>query len=350
MSEINNIETRKVPRPAGRSATNLPTDIVDGRDPIEREAYEWVARFIGGELSPQEIEAMKAWYGQSPAHAAAYAKVRRVWHAMGPAATAVVAQNGNAGRTNGQAAVAAPSFVSRRAIMAGGLAAAAAGYFAIYPPLDLWPSYAELMADYRTGIGERRQVTLADAVSLDLNTRTSIAIGSQSADAARIRLIAGELSVSTPAAISSLTVIAGEGRVVATKANFNLRCDSDEVRVSCLQGAVNVERGGVTVSLTGGQQVAYDAQAIRPVTTIDPDHVTAWQRGMLIFDATPVAQVIEEANRYRSGRIVLMNSEIGRRRLSAQLRITDVDKIVGQIVHIFGAKATPLPGGIVVLT
>jgi transmembrane sensor len=78
--------------------------------------------------------------------------------------------------------------------------------------------------------------------------------------------------------------------------------------------------------------------------------VTAWQRGLLVFDATPVAEVVEEVNRYRPGRIVLMNNDIGRRSLTARLRIAEADRIVMQIVHIFGAKPTPLPGGIVILT
>src|SRR5262249_25414187 len=98
------------------------------------------------------------------------------------------------------------------------------------------------------------------------------------------------------------------------------------------------------------QQIGYGATGLGPVISIDPDMVTAWQRGMLVFDGTPVAQVIAEVNRYRPGRIILMNQEIGRHLLSAQLRIGDADKIVTQIVHIFGAKVMNLPDGIVVLT
>ncbi len=111
-----------------------------------------------------------------------------------------------------------------------------------------------------------------------------------------------------------------------------------------------MERTGLAVALAAGQQVGYGAQGMGAVTVIDPERVTAWQRGMLIFDATPVARVIEEVNRYRSGRIVLMNPEIGRRLMTARLRIAETDKIVVQIVHIFGAKARALPGGLVIQT
>ncbi len=45
-----------------------------------------------------------------------------------------------------------------------------------------------------------------------------------------------------------------------------------------------------------------------------------------------------------------MNEEIGQRLLTARLPTTETDKIVTQIVQIFGAKARTLPGGIVILT
>jgi transmembrane sensor len=333
MTELDNLE---------RSSAN---------DPIERQAYEWLARYMVGEMEPGDVDAMKTWFGQSPAHAAAYAEVRRVWHAIGPAAIAVMQHNGKA-EPIAVVATAAPKTLSRRGMVAGGLTAtaAAAGYLVVRPPLDLWPSFAELTADYRTGTGEQRRVTLADAVSLDLNTQTSVVIRSQAAEAARIELVSGELAVSADTTGSSLTVVAAGGRVVAAKANFNLRCNGSEVRVSCLKGDLEVTQSNIALPLTAGRQIDYGRQGIGTVAAVNPESVTAWQRGILIFDATTVAEVIEEVNRYRPGRIVLMNRDLGQCLLSARLRIAEADKIIVQIVHIFGAKATRLPAGVVILS
>jgi len=321
-------------------------------DAIQREAYEWIAQFMGGNMTSAEVEAMKAWYGQSRAHAAAYAEARRVWNALGPVASERMRESGAdrltaRSTTHLRAAISAP--IGRRAVLGGALAASAA-YALIRPPLDLWPSYSELTADYRTGAGEQRQMTLADAVSLDLNTKTSMVIRSQTADATRLELISGEAAVSIGTASTALTVVAASGRVVATRSDFNLRCDGSRVSVACLKGDLLVERDGVTTPLGAHQQVSYGDQGIGAVTTVDPDIVTAWRHGMLIFEFTPVARVIAEVNRYRSGRIVLMNEEIGQRLLTARLRTMETDKIVIQIVHIFGAKARTFPGGIIVLT
>ena len=321
-------------------------------DPIQREAYEWISRFMAGGMGSTEVEAMKAWYGQSGAHAAAYAKARRVWNALGPIANARMRESGDVGQSgrnprNPRMSPSAP--IGRRAFLGGAMAASAA-YAFIEPPLELWPSYSELMADYRTGVGEHRKVMLADAVSLDLNTRTSVAVRSRTAGATQIELISGEAAISTSAGSAELTVVSASGRVVATRSDFNLRCDGSQVSITCLTGDLLVEQDGFTSPLGARQQVSYGDRGISAVTVINPDNVTAWQQGKLVFEGTPVSQVIAEVNRYRRGRIVLMNQEIGQRQLTARLPTTETDKIVTQIVQIFGAKARTLPGGIIILT
>jgi transmembrane sensor len=53
---------------------------------VQREAYARIAAFMANGLKPAEVEAMRAWYSQSPAHRAAYAEARRLWHRLGPVA------------------------------------------------------------------------------------------------------------------------------------------------------------------------------------------------------------------------------------------------------------------------
>jgi transmembrane sensor len=323
-----------------------PTDAAPGDrneafDTIDHEAYDWITRYIAGQLGPADISSMQQWYRQSPAHTAAYAKARRVWLAMGPAANVAT-------RRDRPAAVG----IDRRALIGGALAASAAtaGYLAINPPFDLWPSYAELMADYRTASGEQREVQFSPTVSLNLNTRTSIVVRSRSADGTQIELISGELAASATGTASSLTVIAANGRVIAEGARFNLRCDDDNALVSCLDGTIRLKASGAAIVLGAGQQVAYGPKGVGPIRAVDTGTVSAWQRGILIFESTPVSRIVEEVNRYRSGRLVLMNAAVGQRLLNARLRVSQTDEIIVQLVHIFGVRATDLPGGIVILT
>jgi transmembrane sensor len=343
----------------------------DHPDLLQREAYDWLALFLRGDATSADLEAVKSWYARSPAHAEAYARARHLWNSLGPAiANETVGQEGtrspeaakNIGVGDLDAVLTGPVArrqisrhqVSRRAVLGGAMAAsvaAATGYALVDPPFGLWPSVAQLSADFRTKTGEQRKIAFGDDVSLDLNTQTSIALRAADTNpsARHIELISGEAMISV--SDRSLIVSAAEGRTIADRASFNLRYDQHAACVvTCLEGTITVERGSQTVSLGRGQQVSYDANKLGAVAVIDREAVTAWQRGVLIFAFTPVAQVVEEVNRYRPGRLVLLNEALGRRILNARFDIKDADKVVGQIARIFGAKTTFLPGGVVILT
>jgi transmembrane sensor len=315
-------------------------------DPLQAEAYQWIARFMGGKMSATEVAELQAWYRRSAAHAKAYAQARQVWKALGP----IAAASGSTAPDHSQEKASTFHQPIGRRLVLGGATAAAAAYLVAKPPLALWPSYAEWNADYRTGTGEQRQVKLANAVSLDLNTRTSIAIRSQTADAERVELISGEAAVSTESAKSLITVVAASGGIRATNAEFNLRCDDGRVTMSCLKGKVVMSRQGVDTPLGMLEQLTYDDNGIGAITKIDSEIVTAWRSGLLIFESTPLSEVIAEVNRYRLGRIILLNDELGRRRLTARLRTDETEAIISQIERIFGARVRTLPGGIVILT
>jgi transmembrane sensor len=315
-------------------------------DPSQREAHEWLARFMRGDATAADLEAIKSWYAQSPEHAAAYARARRLWRTLGPV-------TGSSRERASEALAKRHRGISRRGLLGGALTASAAvaGCALLDPPFGLWPSFAQLTADYHTATGEQRQFHLADAVSLDLNTQTSIAIRRAPDKAQRIELISGEAVVSVADVSRPVVVSAAGGVTTATNAKFNLRYVGNEgCLVTCIEGGVTVETNGSTAALAPRQQVSYRAHDIGNVSTIDPEAVLAWQKGLLVFEFTPVARAIEEVNRYRPGRIVLLNDAIGRRVLNARFPIAEADKIVGQIVRIFGAKAVYLPAGLVVLT
>ncbi|GGF32208.1 sigma factor regulator VreR [Aliidongia dinghuensis] len=320
---------------------------------LEHEAYGWVVRFISGEAGPDDIEALKAWSAQSPAHAAAFDEASKVWQAAAPLRRRQPAvAKPDTFRAVERSYPSGRSHLGRRAFLGGALAASAAGAaaMAVHPPLGLWPSWSEFAADYRTGIGERRQIVLAGHVSIDMNTRTSVALRPAGGEVGQVELIAGEAMISAlPKASGSFAVFAGDGRAIAADARFNIRRDGGSVCVTCMQGQVRVEAGPMALPLSAGQQVVYAGSDIGTAIQVDSAVVAAWQDGIVIFDATPVAQVIEEVNRYRPGRVILTSAALGRERFSARFRIASIDGVVGQLEQVFHARATTLPGGIVLL-
>ncbi len=240
--------------------------------------------------------------------------------------------------------------MSRRAVVGGALAAAAAGIMVVRPPLDLWPSLLELRADFRTGVGEQREVAVVDGVAVQMNTRTSISLGSGGAPGT-VELIAGEASFKVAdRRAETFSVIAAGGRTTSTEAQFDVRVDGASVWVTCLANEAHVEHRTQRLVLKSRQRVSYGDSGFGDVVAIDPSIAAAWQQGLIICNMMPLADLIQELNRYRFGRIVLLNAEFGRSPVNGRFRIDRPDEALVQIERAFGIHARTLPGGLVLLS
>ncbi|GGF44212.1 sensor [Aliidongia dinghuensis] len=325
--------------------------MTDGRtkevDLLKRDARRWVTRLVSGEATIADAEALVRWRRLSPSHEAAYAEALRLWKSLGPGGRTFIQQQGMPSWSGH------PARMRRRAFLAGAgtLAAAAVAYGFVDPPLGLWPSFDELQADYRTATGEQRRITLADVV-VRMNTQTSIAVAAGGGgEAQRVTLIAGEASfVMPPQPHGSLIVEAAGGRTVASRGRFDVRHAGASVCVTCLDGEVRVERGGEAVALDAGRQLSYGEAGLEESAAIDPVEAASWQDGFIVFRYTPLAAAVAEINRYRPGKVILLNAALGRRAVSGRFRIDRIDEVLAWIERATGASARPLPGGIVLLS
>lgn len=241
--------------------------------------------------------------------------------------------------------------MTRRIVIGGALAASAAGIAILKPPFGVWPSLFELQADFRTGIGEQRQVAADEGVFVQMNTRTSLSHAQIAGQRGAIELIAGEASFQvSPLQSGPYTVIAAGGRTTAHDAHFDIRISGSAVCVTCLSKEVRIDYRNQTATLLHNQQITYTDDGFRPMTSVDPSVVSAWQQGYIICNMTPLSDVIEELNRYRPGRIVLLNSGLARNPVTGRFRINEPDEALAQIERAFGVKRRALPGGVVLLT
>ena len=119
--------------------------------------------------------------------------------------------------------------------------------------------------------------------------------------------------------------------------------------VTCHRGTLAIDYAGLSIELDAGRQLAYADGAVGAPVTVDPAVVMAWRDGQLVFRQMPLAEVVDEVNRYRTGRIVLMNEALGRRPVDARISIDRVDDLIALVREAYGAKVTALPG-IVVLS
>jgi transmembrane sensor len=326
-----------------------------GLDPVEREAVDWLQKLTSGEMSPQDVAALELWRARSPLHEAAFVEAKRLWRTAGAAGHALFDQRETfVARLD---ALGQRRRMKRRAVLSGGVAALAAAsvYGVLNPPFGLWPSFSELNSDYRTGTGEQRHVTFAGDVAISLNTQTSVAIRPAEGIEDRIELIAGEASFATSTrSARSLVVLAAGGSTTAESGRFDVRYiasgERSPVSVTCFEGAVRIERGADVAALRPGQRVRYDLAGLSEIDAVDPQLASEWQRGIVEFRGTPLVEAVEEINRYRPGRIILMNAALGQKQLSGRFRIDQMNEALLGLGRAFGAKLQRLPGGIVLLT
>jgi transmembrane sensor len=334
------------------AADDIPSDL----DPLLRQALAWVIRLHSGSATADDAAALELWRSRSPEHETAFRDAVKLWRDLGDATRKLIGDAELPG-TAALAARRARAQINRRALIGGALAASVAGaYVVVRPPFGIWPSFEELSADYRTAKGEQRNVALSEDVSLTLNTQTSIVVRSPSGGP-HIELIAGETAiVARRGDAAPMLVDAAGGRITARRANydvtsFDVKCLDDAVLVSCIDGEVDVTVRGRTVSISKERQVSYSAATgLGAAQALDLEQARAWQNHLLVVRDWSVNHLVEEINRYRPGKIVIMDADLGRRMISGTFHLDHLDDFIAQAQGLFGATVRNLPGGIVLLS
>ncbi|WP_257624903.1 FecR family protein [Variovorax boronicumulans] len=328
-------------------AANTPPD----KRALEDQARDWLVRLSSGRATSVDAQDFKRWCGQSPLHAQVMAETTRLWDATRPAAQAL-AQRMRADEPARRTAPAAWPRAGRRRFLGAALAAGATAFVLVRPPARLWPALSDMTADYRTGTGEQRQVVLADAVVVEMNTQTSLNLRrGADGEPVALELLDGEVQVRLPATRSTpLNVSASGGQLMAEAGSrFNVRATGAEVCVTCMAGAVTLRHGGRTLVAREAQQLNYGRHGAELARARDIAAVDAWRERVLVFNDMPLAEMVDEINRYRPGRLIVTNAELGRRRVQARLRLEQLARVETLIGASYGARVTMLPAGIVLL-
>lgn len=310
-------------------------------DPLVREGLDWIVRLTSGAATEADARAFQRWRASSPAHERACREVAALRRTVLFAAQDLVLEG------PAQAGTGKPALLGRRAFLGGAIAATAACAVLSGPELGLWPTFSELSADYRTGTGERRKIALAKGLWAELNTKTSLSLR---ASGAEVALVQGEAFFAIDeASPHPVSVAALDGIAQAANARFDVRHTDEDVCVTCVSGLVKVTHNGRAVSLEPGQQVSYSSGWNGPVERADTSATLAWQEGRLIFRDQPLRKVLADINRYRPGRIILLDGQWGNKTFNGVIQLDHLDGVINVLQQI-GATVVQLPGGLVVVS
>ncbi|GJL62642.1 MAG: sensor [Nitrospirales bacterium] len=303
----------------------MPTESdKQGRNsPLAEEAALWIARLASGEATSSEKRQAQGWRHRSPEHEAAFQEAKRLWLGMEGVRDTFMQTDD---MFEQQATTSDNQITWRKWAVAAALTLVTLGAILQIDRIDIW------LADYQTSTGEHTNLTLADGSTIHLNTNTALSV-EYTPRFRRVKLLAGEAQFHVADDHARPFIVhAGEGQTRAIGTTFVVRRHAQGAEVTLLEGLVDVKLdtplSGKTsyVQLDPGRHVTYDTiEGMGEAQPADLRLATAWQRGVLIFEGTPLWEVVEEINRYRSGYVVLTNKAIANDRVSGVFHLANLD-------------------------
>ncbi len=284
------------------------------------------------------------WLAASPAHRAAFDRASKAWSDLD-------VLKGNPGRLRSVIAPAAKPSHSRlkRSAVVGGLALLIVALGVFYRVGNPWIA---LTADFRTGPGEIRTVRLIDGTMVDLGSSSALAVDYDN-NVRLVRLLEGEAYFTVAPKQGPeqrpFTAVAEGGAVTALGTQFAVEDTGESAVVTAVEHTIEVvppasAKDANRVVLSPGDSIQFNGRSgLGAIQQTDVTAATAWRRGLLVFDDMPLSDVVARLNRYRRGRIVVMNSALAHRRVSGVFTSNNLDNVVETISTELGARAVSAP-------
>lgn len=350
---------------------------------ILEEASDWFVDFRLGDTDAKAREQFDAWLRCSPEHIRAYMEIARTYVALPALNTGgkfdleqLIALSRTEGQGNGNvvalegrrpsgpqdpAAVVRPNAATEMEMRASRWRPRFIGLAASLVALTgtISAAWFVLTHDgvYRTDIGERRTLTLADGSSIDLNARSKVRVRFSKAER-DVELLQGQaLFEVAKDKVRPFVVRAGETRVRAVGTQFDVNRLPSGTTVTVIEGTVAVshdigppadpraviDRGlprqasqvgpGSAATLpvvlvSAGQQLTVSPHAITLPQAADAAAATAWTQHRLVLDASRLSDVVEDFNRYNQRQLVIEDRDLDDFHVSGVYSSTDPASLI----------------------
>jgi transmembrane sensor len=218
-----------------------------------------------------------------------------------------------------------------------------------------------------TAVGEQRQLVLEDGTRVFLNTDTRIAV-KYDERARRVELRRGEALFNVAKRSDwPFIVVVGDRQVRALGTSFVVRKDAERMAVTLVEGSVLVtpapsagndaapaiiktpdaisQTPSVPVAvqsdhgqfkLTPGQRLTFSNDAPTRLDTPSVERTTAWRRGQVILDDTPLRAAAAEMNRYNETKLVVQEPEAAALLINGLFQAGDSTHFANAVAQAYG--------------
>lgn len=287
------------------------------------EAAAWVAHLHSSGRNADSDCGHKLWLKEAAGRQRAWELATDAWEDLQRLPTARVVKELESTRQG----------IRARRRNTGVIAALAVAVLAAFGGAWLWRG-----SGIATNVGEQRTVALEDGTQVTLNTATRIVVHFDE-HTRRVELKSGEALFDVARqARRPFVVVAGAQEIKALGTAFVVRRDEDQVSVVLVDGAVAVSPASTpidraapaTVSalrplvMAPGQRLTFAAKTPPKLDQPSLDKVTAWRRGKVVFEGTPLVSAIAEMNRYSEYRLSVEDPGAADMRISGVFKYGDL--------------------------
>jgi len=287
---------------------------------VAQQAVGWLVEMQEGALDARRQHAWQLWLNGNAEHQRAWAHIQRVNQRLSGLSSPLA-----------HAAMGAPKSAGRRhalklLLLLG--AGSVAGW-SLREQIALQP----LLADYNSGVGERRKVALSDGSQVQLNTASAVDVRFDTQQRL-LTLLQGEILMTASAADRPLNLLTAQGMVRASTASsrFNVRQLDGRTQLAVFAGAIEIDPGnrpGTGLMLQARQQVTFSNEEWDTVRSVDASN-GAWADGMLVASRMKLSDFLNELGRYRHGRLNC-DAKVANLLISGSYPLADSERILDML-------------------
>lgn len=321
---------------------------------VEDQARAWLLRLAE---EPQAQAECDAWRALDPAHDEAFREAAAVWDLAASLETAV----DPAWRDEAEAVAATPASRLRdwalrgagRAILPFAAAASLVAVIAVPRWLEPAPQVVG------TAVAQTRMLALADGSRVTVGARSRVE-ASITGDERRVVLDDGQAFFEVahdPA--RPFVVLAGNAEITVTGTKFDVHRVGDDVRVSVLEGRVELRRrpligllrpaAPARVLVAGQSSDLDDGESFAPQqrATVTPGE---WRSGRLYYSEAPLGEIVADMQRYSAVPIRVSDDRTAALRVTTSFRSNDVDGFVANVRSALPVESRREPDGSITLS
>ncbi len=321
------------------------------KEDIQEQACLWISRLDRGLKSDEKTE-LDAWLSESNAHRQALLDAASLWDDMSVLneLSGLFPQPTSRQKKGNMSKTAVWGIAATFLVMA-----IAVGVVVQRTWLNSTPEFAAVMQKVQTGVGEQKNVTLADGSKLHLNTNSVVTVDFSSTARNNV-LLKGEAHFEVAHDKSRpFSVTAGNNTVTAVGTAFNMQyVDDNAFELVVTDGKVLVKdrfkASSSNESLFTKRPVAEEGllmfagekatvqgkvEARESMSQNDIDDDLAWQQGMIVFKGEPLEAVLAEIGRYTPVRFNISDESLRKRRVAGYFKVGDIDGLLSALKSSF---------------